>query len=311
MFTKLRQMLKDEKGTVLVLVAASMVFFAGIMALVTDAGLLYVNHIKLVNALDTAVLAGVHELPADGDAAVSNAASYAAMNGINEQEANYQVLDNNRTIMANATRPVNLIFAKVLGHDTGQVSAVAKAHISPTTAVTGVAPFGVIEDHFEFGQQVVLKEGSGDSIQRGWFGALSLGGTGASNYTVNIEHGYSGKVKCNDVYYTEDGNMSGPTSDGIGYLVSQCTHSPQCTPGCFDKDCPRIIIVPFVNVVDENPAGHIFIVKVVGFGAFLINGYVGNGNDNWVQGSFISYVVPGEGDDNETDYGLYSAQLCD
>lgn len=310
MFTEFCRRLKEEKGTVLVLTAVSMVFLVGLMALVTDAGILYVNRIKLVNALDTAVLAGAQELPANTDAARSNAVNYAALNGVNDQEAGFEILDDNKTIAASGTRSINLFFARILGHNTGQVSANAKAHISPAAAATGVAPFGVIEDNFLYGQEVILKEGAGDgTTTRGWFGALSLGGNGASIYSDNLMYGYSGKVEVGDEFITESGNMSQPTKTAVEYIISQCHDG--CTPSSYDKDCPKILIVPIVRVLTINPAGFVFEVKVVGFGAFMVDSFVGNGNDNWVKGSFIRYVISGEGSDTGTDFGLYSAQLSE
>jgi Flp pilus assembly protein TadG len=82
MFSQIKSLINSEKGSVLVLVAAALISFTAFTAIVTDAGLLYLNHIKLVNALDSAVLAGVQELPQDPDRALQTALDYAALNGV-------------------------------------------------------------------------------------------------------------------------------------------------------------------------------------------------------------------------------------
>lgn len=302
-------MLKAEKGTVLVLVALAMVAFAGFTACVTDAGLLYLNRLKLVNALDSAVLAGVQELPQSPAQATEAASLYAQLNGINPDEYVFTVADDKRSISGSAARDVGLVFARVLGIGSGKVKGSAGACIAPVTAARGVAPFGVLEDDFEFGQFVVLKEGAGDGQHKGWFGALGLGGNGASTYRDNIENGYPGVIRIGDIISTESGDMSGPTQQGVNSRISACHHLPQCTASHFDNSCPRIVIVPIVRLEDVNPGGHTFSVKVVGFGAFLLHAYVGSGNENEVKGAFIQYVSEQETAMDGPDYGLYGSEL--
>lgn len=308
MISKIKRLLTSEKGTVLVLVAFAMIAFAGFIAMVTDAGLLYLNRIKLVNAMDSAVLAGVQELPASPEEALAAASNYAQLNGLNLNDCSFNVADDNRSINGTANRSVGLVFARIMGFNSGKVKGGAAARIAPVTAAHGVVPFGVMEDDFDFGQEIVLKEGAGDGQHKGWFGALSLGGNGACVYRNNINNGYQGVIKIGDIIPTESGNMSGPTQQGVNGRISACHHVPECSPAGFAKDCPRIIIVPIVNAYEVNPGGHTFSVKVVGFGAFLLNEYVGSGNDNQVKGAFIQYVSQQETGDGP-DFGLYGSEL--
>lgn len=309
MLEKMKHLLRSEKGTVLVLVAAAMVAFAGFTAMVTDAGLLYLNRIKLVNSLDSAVLAGVQELPLNPDGALEVASHYAQLNGSNLDDCSFNLGDDNRSISGTANRSVGLVFARVMGFNTGEVKGSAAARIAPVTAARGVKPFGVVEDNFTFGQEIILKEGAGDELQKGWFGALSLGDNGASTYRDNIDSGYQGLVKIGDIISTEAGDMSGPTKQGVNVIISSCHHIPECTRSNFQKDCPRIILVPIINVVSQNPADHTFTVRVVGFGAFFLEQYIGNGNDNEVKGAFIQYVSEQESETDGPDFGLYGSEL--
>lgn len=308
---KILSLIKDEKGTVMALVACAMVALVGFTSLVTDAGLLYLNKVKLANAIDSAVLAGVQELPGDPESALNAANSYATMNGAVEGEAAFEIADDNSSITGVGQRQVELVLARIMGMEKSDVNARARASIAPVTAVRGAAPFGVIEDSFEFGEEIVLKEGAGDGQHKGWFGALRLGGNGASVYRDNIKNGYAGEINVDDVIETESGNMSGPTGDGVNYRIDQCHHVPECTFDSFNKDCSRILLVPIVVVNEINPGGHVKSVKVVGFGAFFVDGHVGSGQDNEVKGSFIRYVIPDKNSSQGTDFGLYGSQLVE
>ncbi|MGE5390082.1 MAG: TadE/TadG family type IV pilus assembly protein [Deltaproteobacteria bacterium] len=302
---------KSQKGTVAVLMAIAMVFLAGFTALVTDAGLIFMNQGRLENSLDSAVLAGAQELPADPQRALDTARQYAELNGMQEGEADFAVSSDYRSISGNAERRVGMLFARVLGVDRANVRAAARAHVSPIASVNGVAPFGVLDYDYNFGDVVVLKEGAGENFYAGWFGALSLGGTGASVYLDNVRHGYGGQVKIGDVIQIEAGNMSGPTKQGIEDRISQCHHTPYCSIFNYEDGCPRILIIPIIDIEEIDYGGHVFSVRVVGFGAFLVDQYVGNGNENEIQGSFISYVIPGSGNDSAEDFGLYEAKLSE
>lgn len=300
----------DESGNVLVLVLALMVVLLGFTALVIDAGVAYLSKAKLVNAMDSAVLAGVQELPADPDKAVEVAEDYAVLNGVNRENVNFEVDDINRTISGTANRELGLFFANALGFQKVNLSAHAQAGIVPISGVTGIVPFGVLEQELTFGQIIILKEGGGDGTS-GWFGALRLGGNGANVYRNNIKFNYQGALKIGDVIPVEPGNMSGPTSVGIAYRINQCDHVPGCSIDSYVEGCSRICIVPIVNIESQSSGGHVFTVKIVAFAAFFVADYVGHGNDNEVQGAFIEYVIPGETVSNAGDYGLYGAKLIE
>lgn len=307
---RIKQLGKSEDGTVVVLLAISMVVLAGFAALVTDAGLLFVNHSRISNAIDSAVLAGVQELPVNPEQALEVASNYALRNGMTPGECEFVITDP-YSIRGSAERQVGFFFAPLLGFNGGQVHSLARASIKPVAAITGIVPFGVLEGNYSFGQEVILKEGAGEQLYPGWFGALRLGGSGASIYEANVKQGYSGEIKIGDVIEIESGNVSGPTQTGIGYRLNSCHHLPCCQINQFEPGCPRILIVPIVNVEERNPGGHPSSVRVVGFGAFLVDSYVGSGNENKVKGCFIRYVAQGETGEYSPDYGLYSTELCE
>ncbi|TEB06997.1 hypothetical protein Psch_00535 [Pelotomaculum schinkii] len=306
----------DQRGMALVLVAAGMVAFTGFMALVADVGLLALNKQRLVNAVDAAALAGVHELPVNPDQAKAVAVNYALQNGANplEPQVGEYLGDPNTKLTVSAARQVEFAFARVLGINSGTVSATATAGLSGIRALNGAAPLAVPDKPFEFGASYTLKVGANSEdpppLGPGTFGALSLGGNGASNYEDNLKYGYSGQLKVGDVVNTETGNMSNPTKRAVDYRMDLCTHTPACTPAHFDPGCPRILFIP---VYRENyeAGGQIKNITISGFAAFLVDRVTGQGTQSYIEGAFIRLVIDGETSPGQTDYGLQGAKLIE
>jgi len=300
---------RDNKGTVTVLVAAAMVAFCAITALVVDAGALYLTRAKLSQGADAAVLAAAQELPSDQWSAVTKGYDYADKNGINNSEINFVVSDNKREIKARVVKSVEFFFAPIFGLLSGQTNAQAAVRVSNVSGVKGVAPLGIKEQNFQYGTVYTLKEGGGAG-ETGWYGALAINGSGSGVFEQNLMYGSTVTIRANDEVPvpTEAGNMSGATRDGIAYRLNACNHQPRCSPSSFDPDCPRILIVPIIRpLVYSN--GHLQEVLVLGFGAFLVNSFSGNGNESVIEGAFVRYVVDGETSDTAPDYGLYTARL--
>lgn len=306
-----RKLIGGEGGTAAVLFALSLTALLGFTALVTDSGLLFLNQSRVANAVDSAVLAGAQELPGNPDAALAVARTYAEANGVTDAEAVFSVSEDGRQIVGEATRRVGLYFARVLGFTQGEVKARAAARVGALTAATGCAPLGVLEDEFEIGAEYTLKEGAGGGQHKGWFGCLRLGGSGASVYRDNLKYGYQGEIKVGDVIPVEPGNMSGPTSQGINYRLNQCPHYPKCSGEHYERTCPRVLLVPIVRIEETNPGGSVKSVKVVAFGAFLVDEAPGCGHENEVTGHFVETVFPGTAGDGTAEYGAYGVQLVE
>lgn len=302
---------RSESGTAVVLMALSLVALLGFTALVTDVGLLFLNHSRIANAVDSGVLAGAQELPAYPSAAVETARAYALANGTEESEAQFSVSEANNEITGEITREVPFYFARILGLTQGQVKARAKARVGPLSSATGCVPLGVIKDDFRVGQEYTLKEGAGGSQHKGWFKCLRLGGCGASVYNNNLKYGYDGELKIGDVIACEPGNMSGPTREGITYRLNACPHTPQCSGESYVKTCPRVLLVPVVEVQRTTPGGAVKSVRVVGFAAFLVDEPPGCGNENEVTGHFIEATFSGTVGTGIAEYGAYGVQLIE
>ena len=299
----MRRFRKQHRGSVIVMVAAMLSVMVGLTALVVDLGLLYATRVKLTNLADAAALAGVQELPRNNGTAYATASEYAQLNGKTGDRVDIRVL-NGTTVAVKATRTVPLMFAGIFGLATCDVSGAAAARINPVSRLTGTLPFGLVQQTLVYGQVYTIKIGSGTASgnYHGNFGALALGGTGASVFRDNIKFGSDVSIQVGDWVKTETGNMVGPTKQGISYRYNQ---DPGATFETVAKNSARILVVPVIQSLDVSGRGA---VLVVGFAAlFLESSNVTNNGE--VSGRFIQMVTPGDPGDSGSDYGLYASRL--
>ncbi|RDV84064.1 pilus assembly protein TadG-related protein [Ammonifex thiophilus] len=295
---------ENERGTVVVLVAAALTFLLGLAALVVDGGGLLLARERLANAVDAAALAGVQFLPGDPSGAVQTALDYARLNGADPTRVAAEVEPDGRTLTVRASQPVPFFLARVLGLEKGEVKARAKARVGAPEAVFGVVPLGIPDQPLVFGRLYVLKVGGGAG-QQGNFGALALGGRGAKVYESNLAQGYQGWLKIGDVVETEPGNMSGPTVCGI---EARIRGHESCTWNRHDPGCPRLVIVPVYRPTALAGRDE---VEIVGFAAFFIEKVAGRGNECCVTGYFLEHLTQAGRGMNGRDYGLRTAKLIE
>ncbi len=308
---------KDEEGQVIVILAVAFTVLLGFVGLAVDTGVLYLEHNRLVRAADAAALAGAQELPANPARAEEMAKEYVGRNGINPEQLSIDISGDEKTITVSVDKNVNLVFAKVFGYDSREVSTAVSARVAPVKSLRGAVPFSIKEQVFNYGDPYVLKEGAsgpGSDGARwcGWFGALDFtgGGGGAREYEDMIVQGYSGEISIGDIIDIEPGNMAGPTADGVMERIESCNHNPSCTWNNHAPDCPRVIYVPIVE--EYSGTGGNRRVQVVGFAAFFLEGVDNHhGNNGDVLGRFIFETVSAETDDSIDGYGLQSVKLLE
>jgi acid phosphatase family membrane protein YuiD len=267
-----------------------MVAALGFGAVVIDGGMLYHTQSRLQSAADIAALAGARVLPSQGaTAAIALATAVAAENGLSGSEIAVTVDLATQSVAVNARRTVNLGLARVLNRPQAEVGASAAAAAQSVAALRGAAPLGVVWRDFVFGQVYDLKVGGG-SGEQGWYGALDLGGKGggAEEYRRYLTHGWEGLLSVGDKVPLKTGNMSGPTEQAIRNRLDRCTHVPTCTHTQFAPNCPRLLIVPVVAPPQKRQ------VEVLGFAGFFIEGLPGSGNESFIRGRFVQFVVEGE-----------------
>jgi hypothetical protein len=311
-FKNIISLIQSRKGNSTIIVLIVMTLFIGALATVIDAGMLYVEKIKLQNAVDAAALAGIAEHDGGESAIVSKAYNNAILNSLNIIDVNITLFNNNKKITVQAKKKVGFYFAKVFNMTDATIYAKASAVAAPIVATKGIKPLGIEQQDFIYGTTYTLKHGAGDGIS-GNYGALALGGTGSANYKYNLINGYYGDLEIGDLIKigfsvdTEPGNMEGPTYDAITQIIN----SDNNTYDDLSKipiNSPRRIIVPVIDSFKLNGRDT---VKIVGFAAFFLEDVIYKGGQTDIKGKFLKSLGQGEIDEYGPSFGFYGIKLVE
>lgn len=324
---------KEERGSVLILVAFVMVALIGITAVAIDGGRLYIEKSILQKAADAGALAGAQELPMNSSAAVTSANEVAAIN--NRPASNIEIGSGNKWIRVTTSSTVDLTFGKIFGYATVPVEAKAKVELNPLTSGTGVIPLGIDMDDYDLWKgctSIVLKlpspsngngNGNGNSNEEvpeetkscsgsnnlgsGNTGPLEITGSGADNYRTDLRDGAKKEVSIGDILKTESGNMVGPTIQAVQHRIASCSDTDY-NPS--NLDCKRIVIVPVYKIHSGNK-NKVKEVQVVAFATFFILKVDSPKNGAEVTGKFIDFTALGDSSPTQTDYGTYGYKLVE
>lgn len=297
--------IRSEKGSSIVFFAIVMVLIFGFTALAVDIGVIVLEKSKLSATIDSAVLAGAQELVVDSSNTENMVNNYIAQNATNLKQVDVIVDMPGRTVEVRGVKTIQNYFARFLGNNMEDITAVAKAKIENIKSLTGARPLAIVNQTFTYGQLYTLKEGASDGTS-GNYAAIALGGTGTSVYRDNLLYGYQGTISVGDMIETETGVIAKTTENCINTLIGQCNHTPACTYEYYNKNCSRIIFIPIVNTLEIN--GRKF-VQVLGFGTFFLEGSVNKGGQTDIIGRFITYHMQGETSNEINDYGTYGIKL--
>lgn len=333
----------NKKGAINIIIALSMVVLMGFAAIAIDVGWMLYHKSRLQNATDAAALAGARELlrneknkkkvrdelRVDAKNTVKEYMVYNMLGsdgGEYDGSFSYDVMfygDDNKSdkkIVVSASKNIDYFFARVLGIDSGDVSAKSAAIIAPLKNVPeGLRPFGVEQckedEEWSFGDQVILKTDSEEGNIRGNFQALALDGTGGDLYGSCIINGSMTGYDIGDDVVTEPGNIVGKTDESVRKLIDDCIsiHNPPCTYDAYVDGCPRVITIPIIDsLVDAHGRDT---VKIVGFAVFFIEDVKEvddiDSNDKYaeVKGRFIRELIIGDADEDEEDLGAIGVKL--
>lgn len=303
--------MKNEQGAVIVLVAIYMTIVMGLLALVIDAGSLYLEKSRLQKAVDLAVLAGMQNLPDQPTRALEAAQTTARANELLSNEVTIAIREEGAVLHAEAERLVPFTFAKAIGFSSQVVTASATGRVGSLSGVRGALPLGAYGNQvFKFGERVTLRVGAGGS-DIGAFGALQLSGSGAPEYEKDLREGYAGLLSIGDIIETRSGVIAQRTENAISARRAACPYIQQGrTPTHLDHpdNCPLVTIVPIYREVIPN---NFSTVQIVGFGSFFIES-VGRPNENSpITGRFIRYSFSGDFSPELSPYGAYSYKLVE
>lgn len=320
---------KNQNGSTSIIVAISLTLIFVCSSFVIDYGAAYVEASKLQNAADAAALAAAAYLPVNIDDnnkidyIKDVAINYMQKNGFSNVNRNDVILKGqigNRYTSVKVLKNYRVEFklAKVIGKSYQNIKKSSQVGLSLAQSVTGAAPLSIDKLYLDNAiaidqtKHLILKYGA-PTDNGGNFGAVDLDGSmggGANDYRYWLSYGYGGEIKVGETIPYEKGNMSGPTTYAFNYRYNACTHFEGlggCTSEHFDKNCPRIILVPVITEVDKSR------VKIEGFAAFVLEEIGGSGNQNYVLGSFVELITNSNfGTDfsaGSNDYGVYIKSL--
>lgn len=292
---------RSQRGSALAFFAVAVAAFMATAAVAVDLGNLFVHRQHLKVVADGAALAAARSLP-DQSVAVAAASEILDRNGITGAEFTRSVTtsaDGSSATVA-LTRQIPTLFARLLGLSAVTVPATSTAVGAPAGRVSGVAPFGIPNQSFVYGQQVTIKASNSNQYGlAGFFGALALGGTGASTYENNLANGYGQPLGVGDLVSLESGDMVGPTRRAVQQRLDQ---APQETWTSYSAGSPRLIMVAVLDFSNVSGSGQ---ARVLGFAAFFLESVSGGDID----GRYVRHVADAEAATTGTDYGLRVAKL--
>jgi Flp pilus assembly protein TadG len=288
----------------------SLAVLTGMAALVLDVGIWMRTDRRLQATADAAALAGAQKLPTDVAGAKALAQSYANQNGGDVLGANISVTTtytSNDTISVKAAKNQSGIFSKVLGIDSANIKADAKARVDSPQQARYVAPMVVYCGHSliqncngnhtpTFGVQTTMdydKMGA-----PGAFGMLNLDGgngtPGASEEGNWILHGYD-KYLPLGMYRSDPG----------------AKFSSQNVNGALDARVGTVLLFPVFKTLDGT--GQNAEYDIIGWIGFYLTKETTHGNNATLEGHFTEYIAQGilaqSGSGAPNTFGVRSVQL--
>lgn len=294
----------DERGSILVIIAITMVVLLGMTALVTDVGAMALNRNRLQAAADSAALAGAQELPFNTALARSVAEDYLKKNLNDSYNPIISFSESNQKITVEITRNIEFSFARVLGINDNDVKVSAAAINAPArSVVSGLRPFGIVWNpalDFKSGEEVILKYipniKQEDELGPGNFGSVNLWGKDPHyKYSENILYGTKNHYAIGDGVDTFPGNNAGPTAKSIRDLLDENGGSVT-------------IMVPLFSTMDVSGNKEIIIT---GFAAFRVEDVEEKGNNVDVRGRFVEHVTLGNADLGGSYHGVRAVNLVE
>jgi Flp pilus assembly protein TadG len=306
---------KNERGQAIVVTVLSLVVLLGMSALVLDVGSWFRTKRRLQGTADAAALAGAQQLPGAPGQALVMAKEYADKNGGDVSSSDIEILTTyttNDTISVKAARTDSSIFSKVLGINSANIHASAKARTDTPYSVRYVAPMVVSCDH-----ELIKKCNGSSNLPRfgvdttlpfdpmgapGAFGMLNLnksGGTPGTSEEANwILNGYDAYLDVNKDYRSDPG----------------AKFSSQEIQGALDLRISNgipLLFPVFERLTGTGQNANYFIIGWIGF---HLNSYEIRGNNAILHGYFTEYIANGllsSSGSGSPNFGVKSIQLID
>ena len=289
---KAREWLRSDTGVVAPLVALCMVVLLGFVAIVVDAGLLFVERTQLQKAADAAALAGAQAIGRAGTSATV-ALQYARDNGVNP------TTDPSTAIVANGSattfssgdswvvtiqRHVPLAFAPLLGINNSTVKVSATAIDSPAKSINSdsLMPYAVWDGNSRAlapGDSVVYRDNGwiDDNVKPMPDGSPNPNWNVTGNEFKGYFHDFSG------IQVDQGGEITSSSKGG------NATGQEPLTKICDDYNNDRPGIFPVISSASGNGGDITF--QVEGFVALRLNPIRGCGGSEGMSSPFSGTVI--------------------
>lgn len=321
-FCSIKNMIKDESGSVLVITALSITVLMVFASLTIDIGGAYLEATNAQNIADAVAISAGALLPVSkNDTTIINtikgqAKAYALKNSATALcDEDILLGDESNGFYHSLTIDVKKIvqtgLARVIGVDSIDLERSATTKATPAGSVRGAVPIGISKTVFDEAiasgntKHITLKYGGGDGTG-GFFGFLVLDGShGNANILENwLKYGYDGENYVDEVIPTASGNKVSAARNGFEYRYYACTHYSSdggCNAERFDLGCPRIIITLIYEQISKTK------VKIVGFAPFILESVSSDGE---IVGSYLKVNLPlTSGNISDLDCGTYNISL--
>lgn len=303
--------LTSERGQAFVLTAIMLASLLGMAAFVLDVGSWFRSHRQTQVVADAAALAGAQALPEDTGQAYNLALEYA--NDKNEGSVTGSDITFSSAVMANDTITVHArdsapsFFAKLLGIDSVDVGATAKARASNLGSARWASPFGIDKRQPEISGSGCPCYGSSATLDifkvgPGSFKLINVdgshGGTGPGTLADWILRGYEGYMPL-DWYFSDAGAKFNSVQ----------------VRDALDERLGSTLLFPVYDDVQGGGANLEY--RVVGWAAFELTGYQMKGSCNkqnqcTITGTFKKIVWEGLGSESPDNYfGVTTVALAE
>jgi hypothetical protein len=141
----------DDRGTIAIMTAVAFVPLALMLALVVDAGRVWVARERLQNGVESAALATAAEWSSGLTGCSASAMEFVTADGSTASSRSCSTSGGRTSgvVTVSATEKVGLMFAKIVGRSTSRVVSTARVRIGGVSSAQGLWPFGLCADNSE------------------------------------------------------------------------------------------------------------------------------------------------------------------
>ncbi|OPZ85343.1 MAG: hypothetical protein BWY74_03943 [Firmicutes bacterium ADurb.Bin419] len=306
------KLLRNRKGSTSVIFVCSAVIIILFSAVVSDIGYIAIERYKLDRVLDRVAQLGATALIADKDECIKVINENAVKSIGNITKLDINVSDNNREMSISIEKRLDYIFLKYIGFDDKKISSRVTAKVSNVTSFKGIRPFAIQKPEIEYGKEYYLSTLEDEYIQKGDYEnrlRLIPVDIGKGNFATGILYGLNNAVNTGDHIYGLSQSDFNSGNKSIDKLIEKCKREPPCTHNNYENGCPRIIVIPVVDIEGVSSENSMI---VLGFTAFFIEeGSLSKEKDTGmgIKGRFIKYTVNSITSDGIPDFGLLGVRL--